>query len=70
MLKTRKQTNTFGIWFGIGVIIAILAFIGWVANIIQTIMLMSAPITGTFILKVIGIFAFPLGSLLGWLGFF
>ena len=43
-------------------------FIGWVFNIIDvvTVALDNEPLTTMFILRIIGIFFFPLGTLLGY----
>lgn len=46
-------------------IIIILAICGWVMNIIEIIHMKS--LTGLMIVKCIGIFVPPLGSILGWL---
>lgn len=47
-------------------VFAILLFIGWVMNIIDVIQMLDGDITGMFILKMVGIFITPLGSILGW----
>lgn len=47
--------------------------VGWIANIAQLAMNMPetiANITPFQLLKIIGILVAPLGSVLGWLGFF
>ena len=49
--------------------------VGWVGNLVQTIMYLSAldkfvDISGYGILQIVGIFAAPVGSVLGWVGFF
>lgn len=51
-------------------IIWLATIIGWIANIIQLIGIASGPVTTIFVLKCVGIFAFPLGAILGWFGFF
>ena len=52
--------------------IAIVAVIGWIANLWQTVSLglATGPLTTLFVVKIIGIFFAPLGALLGWIGFF
>lgn len=53
------------------IVLAVLAgLVGWVANIVQLIQAMGDPITGTFILKCVGVFVAPLGSVLGYVGMF
>jgi len=42
--------------------------IGWLLNIVQIFRMADDPVTGMFIIKCIGVFAIPLGSILGWLG--
>lgn len=42
--------------------------IGWVMNVVQLVYLADAPITVLTILKIVGIFAAPLGGVLGWVG--
>ena len=44
--------------------------IGWVLNGVQIVHTLDMPITGLFILKCIGIFVAPLGSVLGCVGLF
>jgi hypothetical protein len=42
---------------------------GWILNIFQ-IAKMASVFTPYFVLKIVGIFIFPLGTILGWLQFF
>lgn len=51
----------------IQLILVVLVGWGWVLNILQ-IMAMEVILTGLGVLKVVGIFIPPLGSLLGWFG--
>ena len=50
------------IWFAL--------IVGWIANLVQVIGMASGDVTALFILKLAGIFAGPLGSILGLIGFF
>lgn len=52
------------------VFVWVLAIVGWVANIVQTVGMAYEPITTLLILKIVGIFAAPLGSVLGIAGMF
>lgn len=55
------------------VIIWLAAIIGWVGNLVQVIQVLNVKLTDITVLtivKIIGIFAAPLGSILGWIGFF
>lgn len=61
----RKSKN-----YGVGASIAFLVIwaffiIGWILNIIDLIK-MDIELTGVVILKIIGIFILPLGSIMGW----
>ncbi len=40
--------------------------VGWIMNIVDIISTIADPITGLFILRCVGIFAFPLGAVLGY----
>jgi hypothetical protein len=44
--------------------------VGWAANIIQVVGLVSGDITALLIIKCVGVIAPPLGSVLGWAGLF
>jgi len=57
-----KDSDWGGIfWLGL----VILGGIGWVCNIIE--IAHADLVTGLVILRVVGIFMFPLGAVLGWL---
>jgi hypothetical protein len=43
-----------------------LAILGWVMNIFDIVEMVNDPITGMFILRCIGVFVAPLGSILGY----
>lgn len=58
--------------FGIVGMLVLISFIcagiyGWVENIIKLVHIADLPITGMFILRVVGIFLAPLGALLGYM---
>jgi hypothetical protein len=54
---------------GLAIIAAVIAaIVGWVLNIVQLFGMADGGITGTFVLKAIGIFVAPLGAVLGWIG--
>ncbi len=40
---------------------------GWIANIVKIFAIMNEPITGMFILRIVGVFAAPVGAVLGYL---
>ena len=54
-----------------GMLLWIAAFIalavGWVMNIVTIAHIMAEPITGMFVLRVVGIFVAPLGGVLGYI---
>jgi hypothetical protein len=47
-------------------VVAIVLLYGWCANVVDVIHAVSQPITGMFLLRLVGIFVFPLGILLGF----
>lgn len=47
------------------ILLWVVAVVGWGLNIIKLIGIASDPITGMFIIRSIGIFVAPLGSILG-----
>jgi hypothetical protein len=47
-------------------LLSVLCVIGWVKNIIALITMTNSEITTLFILRIVGIFAAPLGVVLGW----
>lgn len=48
----------FVLLFGVG---------GWIANIVKIFAIMNEPITGMLILRIVGVFAAPVGAVLGYL---
>lgn len=48
------------------VVILVAAVWGWIANVVSIIGTVSDPITGMFVLRCVGIFVAPLGSVLGF----
>jgi len=57
------KNSDWGALFGLGLVI--LGGIGWICNIIE--IAHADLVTGLVILRVVGIFMFPLGAVLGWL---
>jgi len=53
---------------GVSVLLWLIVIVGWIMNIVSVISLALAdvPITTLFILKIVGIFIVPLGSILGY----
>ncbi len=47
--------------------VILLGGLGYIFNIVELVAIASDPITGMFILRIVGIFFFPLGCILGWL---
>lgn len=54
----------------LGAICWILGAIGWIANIFQVAGMVSAPVTGLFIIKAVGLAQPALGAVMGYIGFF
>lgn len=68
-MNIKKQggftpNGVFSVFFGI---ILILGMIGWIMNIIAIISTMAGPISGVFIVRLVGIIVAPLGAIMGWL---
>lgn len=68
-MKIKKQggftaSETLSVFFGI---ILILGMIGWIMNIITIFSTMANPISGVFIVRIVGIIVAPLGAIMGWL---
>lgn len=47
-------------------VLAIAAFGGWVANIFKLLDMLGGEVTAMFIARVVGVFAAPLGAILGF----
>jgi hypothetical protein len=50
------------------IVLMIAAAIGWIANVVQIVHLAGGPVTTLFIVKIVGVFAPPLGAIMGWVG--
>jgi len=54
---------------GLGAIIGVgvlgMLIVGWIMNIVAIVKIVDLPVTGMFILRCVGIFVAPLGSILG-----
>jgi hypothetical protein len=51
----------------VGILAGIVAGIaGWILNIVKLVELFGGPVTGKLVLRAVGIFAFPLGAVLGF----
>lgn len=48
--------------------IMFMAAIGWIANLVQVMGMLSEPLTALIVLKLAGILIAPAGVVLGWLG--
>jgi flagellar biogenesis protein FliO len=46
-------------------ILALVAVAGWVLNIVKLVALLNGEITAMFVARLIGVFAFPLGAIIG-----
>lgn len=59
--------NAFSLFGVLGILLVVLAiFAGWGMNLMAVVDTVNGPITGTFILRVVGLFVFPLGAIFGW----
>lgn len=52
------------------ILIWLILIVGWILNIVQICKVIATPITGLFIVKVVGIFLAPLGVIMGYVGLF
>lgn len=60
--------DTVAIGFGIAYIVLVATLIaGWIMNIMTIWNTYDLPLTGKFVLRIIGIFVFPIGGVLGYL---
>ncbi len=59
--KQKMSLTAALIW----ITIAITMIVGWFMNIYQITQMYDGGITAKFVFKVIGVFAFPIGALLG-----
>lgn len=48
------------------ILIWVAGAIGWIMNIIKILDILNDPITGIFIFRVVGVFAVPVGAVLGY----
>lgn len=64
----NKGFTLFELFFVL--VIWVLGAGGWILNLIQVVMHIKDPLTAYIVLKIIAIFAFPLGCVLGWVGLF
>jgi len=65
--KVKVSTGGFTIVSLLFFFVWIAAIVGWVWNVIKIFNLIEDPITGLFILRCVGVFAAPLGAILGYL---
>ena len=68
-MNTRRRTtrNSNAELYGVLIVILlwVVAAIGWIANIVKLVGIADEPISGMFIIRVVGIFVAPLGVVLG-----
>ncbi len=63
-LTTPEKFGMFGA--GLMVLLAIASAFGWVVNIVKLIALLDGGVTAWMIARAIGVFAAPLGAILGY----
>lgn len=63
-IKFDEAAGVFAAMAGVALIVA--AIWGWIANVVAIAGTVNDPITGMFVLRCIGIFVAPLGSILGF----
>lgn len=62
--KTERQLST-GVIVTV-LILTLLAFIGWVMNIVELFGMSFSTVTGELVVRIIGVFLFPIGGIAGW----
>ena len=64
-MNTNKQSGFVVIQLVVAVL-SLLAVGGWIANIVKLVGMLDGPVTTFFIGRVVGVFAAPLGAVLGY----
>lgn len=49
------------------ILFAIALFVGWVLNIVAIVGLMGGDITAELVVRIVGVLAFPIGGIVGYL---
>lgn len=62
----KKETDGIAVLSFISLFVAIFLIIGWIMNIFDLLGASFDPLTGEVVVRLIGIFVFPLGGILGW----
>lgn len=65
-IKMTEFLETLGSWLCL--LLCTLGLIGWCMNTYQIIQSINNGITTKLIVKLVGVFAAPLGAVLGWIG--
>jgi hypothetical protein len=65
VMKSKERGNAGFIL--VIILLAVLAGIGWIMNIVDITHEFVWPPTGMLVLRLVGIFVAPLGAVLGWL---
>ena len=47
-------------------LVAIALFVGWVLNVVAIFSLLGGDITAELVIRIVGVFAFPLGGIVGY----
>ena len=63
--RMNLDYSIFGILLVISLII--LAMGGWIANVVKFVGMLGGDVTAMFVARIVGIFAVPLGIILGYL---
>ena len=66
-MSTRKSQSVFSTApYIIGLVVLAAAIGGWVANIVKLIGILDGGITVMLVVRIVGIFAAPLGAIVGY----
>lgn len=67
MLNKQKGNTYLALLFVVAQLVALIAAIaGWIMNIAGIVHTLGGPITAMFVARCVGVFAFPLGAVLGY----
>lgn len=66
-MRRSRLVETLGGFFFVYLLVCATGAVGWVMNLLKILGAMNDPMTTMLILRVVGLFAFPLGAILGFL---
>ena len=61
-----KKQHGYAIWELLGLLLILAAVGGWIANLVKFIGMLDGGVSAMFIARIVGVFAVPLGAVLGF----